>query len=290
MARLANLVGDGNVGSPQLMDTHRPDAIRIDRFRSGAGQTPAACGKKSGAPRPRARPSASPITKPANGFRFFRPGLPVRVEMRDGLPARIFFQGMRGEVVAASGPWRTSGDWWQEAWDQAEWDVEVQFSRRHATKNGQAFQVGQRARPLSFVLRCAAARVVCAGNVRLMYTELHARSAFSFLEGASVPEELAERVRRTRHGRHGGAGSRRHVWRAAFLYGRAKNLNITRTDRRGSHFRGRLALSIAGGIARDGYQNLCRLITRMKMRAHKRRRADFCPRKLSDQLGNMRRD
>ncbi len=24
-----------------------------------------------------------------------------------------------------------------------------------------------------------------------MYTELHARSAFSFLEGASVPEELA---------------------------------------------------------------------------------------------------
>src|SRR5271156_4078350 len=27
----------------------------------------------------------------------------------------------------------------------------------------------------------------------LMYTELHARSAFSFLEGASIPEELAER-------------------------------------------------------------------------------------------------
>jgi len=26
-----------------------------------------------------------------------------------------------------------------------------------------------------------------------MYTELHARSAFSFLEGASIPEELAER-------------------------------------------------------------------------------------------------
>jgi hypothetical protein len=33
---------------------------------------------------------------------------------------------MRGEVVAASGPWRTSGDWWREdAWHQDEWDVEV---------------------------------------------------------------------------------------------------------------------------------------------------------------------
>src|SRR5260370_17677084 len=33
--------------------------------------------------------------------------------------------------------------------------------------------------------------MVCARSLRLMYTELHARSAFSFLEGASVPEELA---------------------------------------------------------------------------------------------------
>src|ERR1700730_6125209 len=35
-------------------------------------------------------------------------------------------------------------------------------------------------------------RLVCGGPLRLMqYVELHARSAFSFLEGASVPEALA---------------------------------------------------------------------------------------------------
>jgi protein ImuB len=127
MARLANLVGDGNVGSPQLMDTHRPDAIRIDRFRLPRENT-GSRGKKSFVTLAGKTSLASPITKPANGFRFFRPGLPVRVELRDGFPVRIFFQGMRGEVAAASGPWRTSGDWWQEAWDQAEWDVEVHFS------------------------------------------------------------------------------------------------------------------------------------------------------------------
>jgi protein ImuB len=126
MARLASLVGDGNVGSPQLMDTHLPDAIRIDRFRLARENTG---GRRNKSGRSALTDkTASPITKPANGFRFFRPGLPVRVELRDGFPARIFFQGMRGEVAAASGPWRTSGDWWQEAWDQAEWDVEVHFS------------------------------------------------------------------------------------------------------------------------------------------------------------------
>src|ERR1700680_84752 len=41
------------------------------------------------------------------------------------------------------------------------------------------------------LLRLDAARLVCAGQIRLMYAELHARSAFSFLEGASLPEELA---------------------------------------------------------------------------------------------------
>jgi len=130
MARLANLVGEANVGSPQLMDTHRPDAIRMERFRlaqEAAGSrrkkpiaaTDKSVEKNSSAPR---------MTKPANGFRLLRPSVPARVELRDGLPARVFFYGAHGEIVAASGPWRTSGEWWQDPWDQAEWDVEVRFS------------------------------------------------------------------------------------------------------------------------------------------------------------------
>jgi protein ImuB len=130
MARLANLVGEANVGSPQLIDTHRPDAIRMERFRlaqEAAGSrrkkpiaaTDKSVEKNSSAPR---------MTKPANGFRLLRPSVPARVELRDGLPARVFFYGAHGEIVAASGPWRTSGEWWQDPWDQAEWDVEVRFS------------------------------------------------------------------------------------------------------------------------------------------------------------------
>jgi protein ImuB len=126
MARLANLVGDSNVGSPQLMDTYRPDAVRMERFRL-AQETAGSLKKKPFVVADK-KSSVLEITKPANGFRFFRPGIPARVEIREGLPRRIFFQGLRGEVVAASGPWRTSGDWWQDSWDQAEWDVEIRFA------------------------------------------------------------------------------------------------------------------------------------------------------------------
>jgi hypothetical protein len=50
------------------------------------------------------------------------------VESREGCPCRICFHGMSGNVVTASGPWRTSGDWWEEnGWRQDEWDIEILF-------------------------------------------------------------------------------------------------------------------------------------------------------------------
>ena len=28
-----------------------------------------------------------------------------------------------GSVVRATGPWKTSGEWWTKGWDRDEWDV-----------------------------------------------------------------------------------------------------------------------------------------------------------------------
>src|SRR5207244_12263004 len=97
------------------------------------------------------------------------------------------------------------------------------------------------------------------------YIELNARSAFSFLEGASVPEELIATAADfgmpaialiDRDGVYGAprfhlaakkAGLRAHI-----------GAEVTCTD--GNRYP-LLAES------RTGYQNLCRLITRMKLRA-----------------------
>ena len=123
VARLASLVGDSNIGSPELVDTHRPGAFRIRRF-----VPPEDTSEK-------AAHSDTENRRHAIGFRMFRPAPPARMELLNKRPVRVFFQGMWGSVLAVSGPWRTSGDWWREdAWKQEEWDLEIVFeSSSHST-------------------------------------------------------------------------------------------------------------------------------------------------------------
>ena len=125
IARLANLVGNSNIGSPQLVNTHRPDGFSMDRFIPSREESKVPRRKK-GVESPETKPIDP--TKPAIGFRMFRPPLPANVQLGEGRPLRVSFRGTRGKVLAASGPWRTSGDWWREdAWHQDEWDLEIHF-------------------------------------------------------------------------------------------------------------------------------------------------------------------
>jgi protein ImuB len=122
IARIAHVVGESNVGSPSLADTHHPEEFHMERFLIASGPGEA-----------KDRNTLVPETQnqfPATcaSFRTFRPSLPAKLELHGGRPARATFQGMRAEVLAASGPWRTSGDWWREnPWQQDEWDLEIRF-------------------------------------------------------------------------------------------------------------------------------------------------------------------
>ncbi len=126
LARISNLVGEGNVGSPELVDTHRPGAFRMCRFNPS--------GSKLETRNSKLETHQSKIQNPKSkialmALRGFCPPLPARVQVRAGRPMRVSFRGVRGEVVSASGPWRTSGDWWREdGWEQEEWDVALQNS------------------------------------------------------------------------------------------------------------------------------------------------------------------
>jgi len=123
IARLGKLVGEGNVGCAELADAYRPESFRVARFVVAGEQS-----KRRGKSGPNAK-EHSDTRVAVTGLRVTRPAQALRVEVRDEQPVRVYLRGMRGEVVAASGPWRGSGDWWQEdAWNQEEWDLEIEFS------------------------------------------------------------------------------------------------------------------------------------------------------------------
>jgi protein ImuB len=128
VARLASLVGDTNIGSPELVDSHRPGNFRMGRFVP-AREESVGRRKKRGGTANRAEENAEPqFRQTAIAFRIFRPEWPAKVELRESCPTYIIFRGMCGNITTASGPWRTSGDWWREdAWQQDEWDVNVRL-------------------------------------------------------------------------------------------------------------------------------------------------------------------
>jgi protein ImuB len=125
LARLAKLVGEDNIGSPVLIDTHRSDAFSMKRFTL---QTRSDLRGR----RKIAKNRQSAIGNwQSLGFRMFRPPLRAVVQADQGWPTQISAWGKQrsvyGKVVNLAGPWRTTGDWWREdRWARDEWDVTIE--------------------------------------------------------------------------------------------------------------------------------------------------------------------
>ena len=108
LARIRSLVGESNVGAPELVDTHRPDSFRFG---------PLALVKDT-----------SVLTiRTKLALRRFRPPCPAHVWCSaDDRPSRISSGRGSGPVLVCGGPWDTSGDWWTgEPWHRVEWDIEI---------------------------------------------------------------------------------------------------------------------------------------------------------------------
>lgn len=111
LARLAAVVGEVNVGSPELFNTHRADAFRMNHFVVNPDNLST-------------RLPLS-VTVPPLAIRLYRPPIPADVLAPLGYPQRIMTaKGIIGNVIGYAGPWRTSGEWWRdESWARDEWDV-----------------------------------------------------------------------------------------------------------------------------------------------------------------------
>lgn len=114
LSRIASVVGEANIGIPELVDTFRPDAFRL------------------------VPPTEDGLTQPTPGedrcgsslhaaLRLFRPPVAARVRLRHHAPEHVISQAAIGTILRASGPWRTSGEWWASSrWATEEWDIALE--------------------------------------------------------------------------------------------------------------------------------------------------------------------
>jgi len=105
-ARLTELVGANNFGSPRLIDSHHPDAVTLAPFA------------------PEDVDGVADGTRSSVALRRIRPPAPVEVEAGNDRPRHVRWGSAVHRVVECAGPWRASGEWWDSrAWARDEWDL-----------------------------------------------------------------------------------------------------------------------------------------------------------------------
>lgn len=173
LARLTALMGAGRCGAPALVDSHRPGVVGMQPFEPDdlvcVPQAPGAVGAvaaplatvAAGRARAHAIEPASEGWLDTTGYHLRRLRRPwpivVSTSPRGTRPValRIGARGWAdGAIATASGPWRSSGGWWEtgdpvtgegtagrpsiaqsQAWDRDEWDV--------ALRDGTTYRVFQ---------------------------------------------------------------------------------------------------------------------------------------------------
>lgn len=106
LARIAALVGEGNVGQAVLDDTHSPEGFHMEPFQVSSAT------------------SESIPSEPHVCLRRLRPPQPMSMLLENGRPKSFFFRNQRCFVEHAYGPWLKGGEWWNETiWGQEQWDL-----------------------------------------------------------------------------------------------------------------------------------------------------------------------
>ena len=116
LRRLSKIVGPNRIGIPHQLDTHRPDIIALSPTT------------------PDFKTPLVPDIPPINHLplKRQRPPIPINVASekrgRHHHPLALLTGPYQGPIHKTRGPFPLSGSWWENGWQQAQWDIELQNS------------------------------------------------------------------------------------------------------------------------------------------------------------------
>jgi protein ImuB len=162
LARIQRVLGAApsaelRAGSPELLDTHQPDAFRMKRFQPRdpeSKDSKQTMEPKASANNKTAHDERPPTALPTTAFRTLRPALAAQVWLREGRPVRLACDPIGAgrtteNVLWAAGPWRTSGNWWvfpedapaqpstdaPQVWHREQWDLALASAKLDANSS-----------------------------------------------------------------------------------------------------------------------------------------------------------
>jgi protein ImuB len=130
IARLTALMGQDRIGRPAVVDSYRPGAFEMDPFKTEHHPDVARTDLEGSAASATSALNTSALNL-VSALRRCRRPVPARVVVTGGRPVAVTSdrRGLAGgHVLACAGPWRTSGNWWEQSstyWNRDEWDVSL---------------------------------------------------------------------------------------------------------------------------------------------------------------------
>ena len=121
LARLEALLGEGRLGTPEPIATHRPDAFTLHPFVEHTHTSdPPTVKKRIGLP-----------------LRRFRPPIQAQVTLNKHRPTAIQSEKISGQITHNYGPYLVSSDWWEQRirWQRQEWDIQLRDGTTYLLTN-----------------------------------------------------------------------------------------------------------------------------------------------------------
>jgi nucleotidyltransferase/DNA polymerase involved in DNA repair len=128
--RLKRVLGNGNILSPQITLSHKPEGkSQLFPFTLGKDLYAGEKGRKQKAQSQAGidlnEPQVGFSQNSISGFRLYDPPKPATVRAENGTIKFIIADSWYGEVTGQKGPWEISGEWWSEGYQRSYFEIQL---------------------------------------------------------------------------------------------------------------------------------------------------------------------